>query len=267
MSEQTSLNEALGLEDVREDEQEAAPEQEAPPESEQRADDQPPAEGEADEAAEGREDAPEGDQPTSVPHARFNAELQRRKELEAELEQLKQAKPKSAPDLSHLFKQGDDDQLPDPIDNPQGYQSAIQKRFEDRLWQQGWNVSQAAATRHYGADAVETALSAFSEASKQNPLLEQAARQSADPVGEIVNWHKTQQEWAEIQQAGGLQAYRERILAEAQTSAPQTQAQDQSQPAAPKAQPMPSDMATTRNAAPRDGGFAPADLTGLLNAP
>lgn len=229
-----------------------------------------PQEAEGQEAAES-EPAPEAEdaeQPKSVPHERFHAVNQRAKELEAELEKLRAeapATPRRAPDLSHLFVSGADDKLPDPMDDPQGYQQAIEQRFNDRLYQQGWQVSETAARRHYGADAVDEALSAFGDASKANPLLQQAAKQSADPVGEIVNWHKQQQAMQAIAQAGGLDAYREQIAKQIREEL--SQGSPETQPAVQAAQPttaMPSDLATARSAAPRDGGFQPADLNSLL---
>ncbi|MCJ8334623.1 MAG: hypothetical protein MJH10_10320 [Epibacterium sp.] len=204
----------------------------------------------------------------SVPHGRFNAVNERNKELEAELAELRKAAeaPRAAPDLSHLFTQGEGDKLPDPIDDAAGYQAAIEQRFNDRLYQQGWNVSQTAAIRHFGESEVNGALSAFAEQSKVNPLLQQAAKQSPDPVGEIVNWHKQQQAMQTVQQAGGLEAYRKQVEAEIRAQMGQAVPEPTPTPAQP-APAMPSDMATARSAGPRDGAWSPTSLDAALNAP
>lgn len=224
------------------------------------------AEGVDAEASDATDDEPEQDageeeiRPKSVPHERFHAVNERVKELEAKL--AASETPKSAPDLSHLFVTGKDDKLPDPIDDPNGYQKAIEQRFNERLFQQGWNVSQNAASRHYGQEVVETALAEFAEQSKTNPLLQEAARGSSDPVGEIVTWHRQQQDWRQIQQAGGLEAYRKMVLEQAGSTPQETQPNTGTQQAAPV---MPTDMSSARSSAPRNGGYQRPSLDSLLS--
>jgi hypothetical protein len=248
------------LNDLLSDEQPAAEVIEQPePEQEAQEAEATPAESEAE--PEVAEEATEQEQPKSVPHERFHAELQRRKELEAELEKMRssEAKPKAAPDLSHLFVQGEDDKLPDPVDDPQGYNQAIESRFNQRLARERFSTSETFARQVHGAEVVDAAMATFAEASKQNALLRQAAESSPNPVGEIVNWHKQQQFWARVQEAGGPEAY-EKALQEAAAQSAPVQPAEQEKPAAV----MPTDMATARSAAPRNGGFQPASLDKLL---
>jgi len=191
--------------------------------------------------------APEPEPPSEqegshVPVSALKAERAKRQALEAELAKFKQpsaqpqVQPQSQqPPKSPEFQPPQVDWEQDPqyyvqaqihsIKMEQSKFFAVQQSSEQEV-AEAWNEFDAACN-------TDPALSAYSETLINHP----------HPMGEIVKWHKKQQQLRQLDEAGGLDKYRERIIAEylasqqGQQPAPvvagQPQRQTQPKPAVP----------------------------------
>lgn len=113
---------------------------------------------------------------------------------------------------------------PDPIQDPEGFQAYFQKQIaNERL-----NTSEAIARASHGNEAVDAAFTAAQQAGVVGNFVNHP-----NAWGEIVNWHKGQQEIQAIREAGGLEAVREAAKAEALREFQAAQVAKQTRPAAP----------------------------------
>lgn len=208
-----------------EDEKEEKPEAEAA-----EPDETPDEGGEEDDAGEDDGDGeaeeeqaaePEAEKPRkpreqrSVPLAAF---LETQKKLQEKLAAAEaratelEAKASKAPDFSSFFKKPPEE-IPSVYDDEQGFQTASRDAFQAENFNTRFGISANFAVRQFGQEAVSAALAEFEQASQANPLLRQALDNSYDPVGEIVEWTKTQAALRAIQGAGGLEAYEKNLRA------------------------------------------------------
>jgi hypothetical protein len=127
------------------------------------------------------------------------------------------------------------------------------------------NISQAAAQREFGAEAVTAATEEFRQAMEKNPALRAQLYQQLDPY----NWVMKQAEVIRMQREIGddPKAYREKLIAEerAKWEAEYSGTAQQAAPVSPAARMAPS-LANARSAAPRSNGAwsGPTPLSDLF---
>lgn len=189
--------------------------------------------------------APEPEPPSEqegshVPVSALKAERMKRQALEAELAKYKQptaqpqVQPQQPPPKIPEFSPPQADWEQDPqyfvqsqIHSMRMEQSkffAVQQSSEQEV-AEAWNAFDAACN-------TDPALSAYSETLINHP----------HPMGEVLKWHKKQQQLRQLEEYGGLDAYRERVIADylasqgqqpAPVSAGQPQRQTQPKPMVP----------------------------------
>ena len=171
---------------------------------------------------------------------RENAELKR------QLDEIRRAPPvvaaappaqASAPTVPHP-------QLPNPVEDPEGYARAIRQNIEHDVWNQRLNLSEAGLRAKH--QDVDEKVGWFKEAVAQNPQLAADMRRHPDPY---VFAYEQGQRFNEARAIlSDPAAYRARIEAEIraglQQSAPAV-------PAAPVVPVLPSSLASARSAADR----------------
>jgi len=137
-------------------------------------------------------------------------------------------------------------QFIDPVQDPQGYHALIQREMmNERL-----NISQAAAQREHGAEAVAAAAEEFRQAMQQNPALREQLHQQLDPYAWVMKQSEAMRMQREI--SADPAAYRAKLRAEIEAEMQATQ------PAAPvpvsPALRLNPSLANARSAAPRASG-------------
>ena len=145
----------------------------------------------------------------SVPFTALKAERKKRQELEERLAALegKQTQPQSVPEFTGP--------VTDFYEDPQSYLQA-------QLHQQKMQMSTLVASKDYGQDTVAEAWSAFDRACQTDPQassLSYALLNHPHPLDEVVKWYRTQNDLSAVQQAGGLEALKQKWLAEQAASA------------------------------------------------
>jgi hypothetical protein len=152
---------------------------------------------------------PEG---SHVPVSALKAERMKRQALEAELAKYKQ--PNAQPQVQPQQPTPKSPEFAPPQvdweEDPQHYVQAQihsmrmeQSKFfavsqsSEREVAEAWNAFDAACN-------TDPALSAYSETLINHP----------HPMGEVLKWHRKQQQLSQLEEAGGLDKYRERIIAE-----------------------------------------------------
>lgn len=175
----------------------------APPQQEAQAEVQPQAE------------APPQPQPDPnanrhVPLSELLAERKKRQEIERlhieadarakVLEQLAQRQPQQQPQ-PQVPQQVEE---PDPYTDPQGWAQFQRNQVTEMIRQNRAAMSQRFAVAQYGAEAVQAAL-----ASVPNHIANGFYETSADPFGDLMEWHKEQQVRKEV--GTDLEGYRKKI--------------------------------------------------------
>jgi hypothetical protein len=118
--------------------------------------------------------------------------------LRQEIRELKAAIPQPAPEPA-----------PDVLDDPEGYTKHMEKTVNDAVFQATMRMSQAAAVRKHGEDAVNAAAASINPESPEY----QAMINSPDPFHELMEHTKRQKAMQEI--GDDPVAYATRIKAEA----------------------------------------------------
>jgi hypothetical protein len=155
--------------------------------------------------------------------------------------------------------------IPDPAQDPAGYRAMLQEERQRDLVNERLNISQAAAMREHGAEAVTAATEEFRQAMAQNPALQAQLYQQVDPYA----WVMQQAEALRLQREIGTdpKGWRERVIAEerAKWEAEYSGATPPAAPVSPAARLNPS-LATARSAAPRSNGAwsGPTPLSDLF---
>lgn len=115
---------------------------------------------------------------------------------------------------------------PDFFENPEQALAQERAHFQQMLWNERLNMSEAVARQAHGEGTVDTAVEAFQSAAKDNPTLAMELQRQANPYGFVMKWHQRQQVLSEIgddpaSYRARIEAeVRERILAEAQQQTP-----------------------------------------------
>lgn len=81
-------------------------------------------------------------------------------------------------------------EMPDPIDDPQGFADWQQGQVQQALVTERFNWSDLMAKREHGEDAVKTAAEWATERAKSDPSFHQAYMQQPHPLDWIVREHK-----------------------------------------------------------------------------
>lgn len=236
------------------------PQQAPPPEPPQQ--DEPDAPDEAETPDEG-DDAPPEPRPgeRTVPLAALEKQRKNHQEraarLEGELAEVRRQyeEMKRAQQQPQQYQPPQPQQyIPDPAQDPAGYRAFLQQERQQDLLNERLNLSQAAAMREHGVEAVTAATEEFRAAMAQNPALQAQLYQQLDPY----NWVMKQVEVLRLQREIGddPKAWRERVIAEERAKWEAEFGGGQPAAAAPvsPAARMPPSLANARSAAPRANG-------------
>ncbi len=80
--------------------------------------------------------------------------------------------------------------VPDPLDDPKGYEAHVEKLVTQQVTATRFNMSNVIAEQTHGKEAVEAALAWAEEKAKSDPTFVQSYMQSPHPVDLIVRQHK-----------------------------------------------------------------------------
>lgn len=214
----------------------------APAETDNTADapqDQPQGE-EAPAPAPEAEPAPAAPPPGFVPIQALDARNARIRQLEAEAAQ------RETP------AQPAEQRIPDPVEDPAGFQAYQMQREESIRWQAITSTSQMLANQAHGAETVKAAAEAFAVEVQQRPWLVQELRRQPHPYDWVVNRHQRETALASVTAAdlAAFQAWKAAQTAGATTGPT---------PAAPAAgSPSPTPSTPPRSLASAPAAGAPA---------
>jgi hypothetical protein len=137
----------------------------------------------------------------------------------------------------------------DPTQDPQGYRAQLQQERQHDLLNERLNLSQAAAMREHGAEAVTKATEEFRAAMQQNPSLQSQLYQQLDPY----QWVMQQAEVLRLHREIGEDpaAYKARLRAEWEAERGASQEAPLSAGPASTMPRMAPSLASARSAAPR----------------
>ena len=121
-------------------------------------------------------------EPGFVPFAAVLDERDKRKELQAEIERMRQAQPAAQPQP-----------IPDMFEDPEGYTSALAQTFEQRIYQTQLQMSDRFAQNQYGEELTTAAKQWAFEKCNQDPHFNAKVRESGDPVGYAVKEYQRDQ--------------------------------------------------------------------------
>lgn len=122
-------------------------------------------------------------EPGFVPFGAVLDERDKRKKLEAEVEELRKQRQEPPQPV----------QLPDVFEDPEGYTSALTQTFETRLYQQSLQMSERFAKSQYGEETTNAALAWATAKCDADPYFNAQVRQSGDPVGFAVQQYQRDQ--------------------------------------------------------------------------
>lgn len=169
--------------------------------------------------------------------------------LRKELQELKANKGKEEPQQPSAPQfQGPQTDLEQ---DPAGY-------IQGTLHQQKMQMSQFMAEQAEGPDTVAQAWQAFDEACHADPAVaafSQTLVGHPHPMGEVVKWHRQQQELSMLRDAGGLDALIAQKLAEAGQAQPASQTQ-----AASGATPTPPSLTRRGGTTAQDASVSEEDV-------
>lgn len=80
--------------------------------------------------------------------------------------------------------------MPDPLDDPEGYNAHLNGQFQQALTQQKFQMSDVMARQAHGVDTVETASAWAMERAKADPTFAAQYMREAHPIDWIVQQHK-----------------------------------------------------------------------------
>ncbi len=135
----------------------------------------------------------------AVPLTAMLDERDRRKAAEAEAARYRQQ-------IAEMQRRSQPSQIPDVVENPQGYQQYIASQNAAALDRQEAQFSEDIARMKYGDEAVNSALEVATRAGVTDHF-----RSGPDRWSRMVQWHQAQ---ATLQEVGNPADYRERIRAE-----------------------------------------------------
>jgi hypothetical protein len=236
-------------------------------------------EGDAPQQGEEPQAAPDKRRPSTVPQqaiaaardksrtlADENAELKRR------LEEVERRLTAPQPPVQRVPQQAAEPPKPPEFwVNPDEATDFRVRRAVDPVMQQMQEMrlgfSKQLATTVHGEGAVTEAIQALGTLRQQNPgefaRLEAQAASSADPVGDVVRWHKRQRTLQEVGEDPA--AYRERIRQEVLAEMQTQQGETAPQPASQSQPRLPSSFAAPSAGGPRVNGYGgPRALSDIM---
>lgn len=163
-----------------------------------------------------------------VPVSALKAERAKRQALEAELAKFRQ--PNAQPQTQSQPPPKSPEFAPPQVDWEQDPQYFVQSQIHSMRMEQ----SKFFAVQQSSEEEVAEAWNAFDEACNADPALSaysQTLVNHPHPMGEVLKWHKKQQQLRQLDEYGGLDKYRERVIADYLAS------QQGQQPAMGSAQP------------------------------
>ena len=210
--------------------------QEQPPQEQTQTEaiaEQPPAKEPETQQPESTEEQPEA---RHVPLVALLDEREKRQAAQREADELRRQ-------IEAQRKPQQPAQVPDPYEDPAGFQQHVQNQIDERSFAVTAEISGRFAEQKYGKETVEEAVRwAQAEGAQRNPFLGQQVRTSNDPVGFVVEQYQREQFW---QKYGSDPSALQQLVTTQPIAAPQPAA-----PAAPKPIAPPRSLA----AAPGAGG-------------
>lgn len=181
---------------------------------------------------------PEAAQPAPghVPISALMDERDRRKAAE---DQVRQFQQRQAPPPA----------VPDPVEDPQGWQAHQANLIDAAEWKAVTSISQLMANKEHGAEAVSAAAQAFAAEAAQKPWLWRDLRQQPHPYEWTVNWHRRHQAVSNDADLDAFIAWKA-----GQSGQPPAQPVAAAAPAAP-ARPAPAAPPPSISSAPGAGGL------------
>lgn len=156
---------------------------------------------------------PSGNEGPHVPRAALEAERKKRQQLEAELARFRQPQTPTAQQSQPNPTPKGPEFAPPQIDYDEDPQSYLQAHVHSMRMQQ----SHFFAAQQSSEQEVAEAWDAFDRACNTDPAISAYSETLINhphPMGEVLKWHKKQKQLAELEAAGGLEALRERWIAE-----------------------------------------------------
>lgn len=168
-----------------------------------------------------------------VPLAVLLDEREKRREFERKVREYEQreaaAKAAATPQV-----------IPDPYEDPQGYQSYVQEQVQTQAFNLRAEMSGRFAEQKFGKETVEQAI-AWAQSQTADPFLGQRVQQSQSPVEFVVEQYQREQFF---QNRGSDPSAQQQLVATPGTAAPQPMAAQPLQ----KPQAPPRSLATAPNA-------------------
>lgn len=134
------------------------------------------------------------------------------REKEALEQRLRDLEAKQAPQPTR--------QVPDPYEDPQGYNEFVQGEIEQRAFAMKLEMSGRFAEQVHGKETVDQAIAWGNEQARLDPTLSQRFRMQPDPVGFVVEQFKREQFF---KQYGSDPSALQQLQTTPQTAAPQQQ--------------------------------------------
>lgn len=152
-----------------------------------------------------------------IPVTALLDEREKRQKFEREAEELRRWKEEQ----ERQRQQGE--KRPDFWENPEQALGHLRQEFQQQLWNEKLNISEAQARRAMGDEIVDEATEAFKAEVAKNPALFQQLQSQRDPYGFVVDWHKRQEFLSEVQDPDAWreqerERIRQELLAEVQQS-------------------------------------------------
>jgi hypothetical protein len=123
-------------------------------------------------------------QPAPQPQAEHSVPLAKYLDTRDELKALKAWKAEQE------AKQQPPAKAPDPVDDPDGYAAHHERRFEQRLTAQKFEMSDVMARQQHGAEKVEEALNWAASRAEKDPIFAAQYMREQHPIDWIVRQHQ-----------------------------------------------------------------------------
>jgi hypothetical protein len=180
--------------------------------------------------------------PGFVPLGALDDERHKRRNLEQELERLRQPQG----------QRPDAPQIPDPVEDPQGYQAYLDQRETTIIWRSITAPSQMLANKEHGAEVVREAAEAFAAEVQQKPWLLQEMHRQQHPYDWVVQRHRRETALASVG-PDDIKAFQDWKASQAAGNTPAAASPAPAAPPPPKPRP-------SINRLPSAGGIKPGEV-------
>ncbi len=168
------------------------------------ADDDDDAEGEQDDKSGDEPDDAKDDKdrvPTTSEFRGMLDEREKRQKFEAENEDLKRRL------AQHEKEQENETPTPDPITDPEEFRNHQKNELQALEQRTNMNAQEYTARTKHGDKAIDDAIDAMAEHMKSNPETYQQVMSDRFPYEALVKWHADKSFFAEVEAAGGKEAW------------------------------------------------------------